>query len=249
MEQPLPFLRPHPESRPEAQWEHIYRYFVEAEEKHVVLTSMKIQQVFLTETGETRDITTVRRYMYRYWRWFLFCVNDKVRPYQYVCQGIKNYPLDYFVQAHALHHMEFFAHFVSSMNAYKEVQERKELRRQATERQPKKSRQEEAPVQIPLDMDEPGEIKVDDHEEEEDPIQELDPGGVDSASQEMPTNGDVVEPPVDSSLLPVATPDPEPSPPPLSPPGPTSIPPLLIAGMIVVACVLVAAYFFFIKHP
>src|SRR6266496_5624815 len=105
-----------------ADWQRLYQFFVQVEENQEIVTSVTIQQVFPpTETGEIEDLNTVRWYMYHYWRWFLFCVDDTVKPYEYRCKRIKGYPPDYFIQAHTRpHHMKYFAHFVRSIEADKE---------------------------------------------------------------------------------------------------------------------------------
>jgi hypothetical protein len=239
MQQPLPLIR----NTPDSTWERIYWYFVQAEENREILTSVKIQQVFLTDTGEIRELDTVRWYMYHYWRWFLFCVNDQVKPYQYRCNGIKSYPIDYFVQAHTIpNRTQYLAHFVRS------IEKDKEVRRQAVGRgQPRKPRSD-ASAQLPLDEiigdQVPDEIAVDGHEEEEGPIQES-PEIQTSGEEELvsPTPHDVMEPSEREGGLP----EPEPA---SSPPQSKRFPPILIAGVIVIVCVAVAAaYLFLARQP
>ncbi len=172
MEQPLPLFR----NLPGSTWERLYWYFVEAEENQDILTSVKIQQVFLTDEGEVRELDNVRWHMYRYWRWFLFCTNDRVKPYHYRCKNIKAYPVEYFVQAHTIpDRMQYLVHFMRSINTDKS------LRKLAVGRgQPRRPRQQGDQLPLPLVGDDVGledqqddlDIQIDTHEEEEDSIQD-----------------------------------------------------------------------------
>ncbi len=258
MQEPLPLFR----ATPGGTWERLYWFFVEAEEDQSILTSVKIQQVFLNDEGEARDLDGVRWYMYRYWRWFLFCVNDRVKPYQYLCRNIKDYPLDYFLQAHTIpDRMQYLIHFVRS------IEIDKELRKQAVGRgQPRKPRQQEDQVQQSLDegvelegqQQDDLDIQIDTHEEEEGPIQESTDGGfvVDAGGQEVenevqqspvePDHGGDQQTPTDEEIL--LVPPHHPSPP--SPPDtrPKPVPPWVLVGIVLAVCIAVAAYFFLTKQ-
>jgi hypothetical protein len=114
MEQPLSLRR---SDDPAYQWEQLYQFFVNAQETHTLITSVSIQQHWSTVAGERIDLDRVRWHMDRYWRWLLFYVNDGARPYHYEVRHIKNYPPDYFVQAHRNHsRMQYLAHFVQSID-------------------------------------------------------------------------------------------------------------------------------------